>query len=165
MSRVVLVGLPGVGKTSVAQSLAQRWGCTWVDTDDLISTKVGIPVAEYLRHVGEAVFRVEELSALRTALAQYDVVATGGGAVATADARELLAENPTVWLDCDDQHILVRLDGGDRPLLNGDPATSLARLRTTRTPWYLEVSRARIDTSGTLEEVGERVQEALAEVE
>ena len=125
---------------------------------------VGEPVADFLRRVGEAAFRAAELTALRMALAQFNVVATGGGAVTTAEAREVLGANLTIWLDCDDELILSRLDGGDRPLLEGDPAAALSRLRAVRTPWYSAVARTKIDASGPLEEVGERVLLALAEV-
>ena len=45
MARLVLVGLPGVGKTTVAHALAERWGCDALDTDDLVSTTVAMPSA------------------------------------------------------------------------------------------------------------------------
>lgn len=145
--------------------LAQRWQSTWVDTDDLLALTVREPVADHLRRVSEPAFRSAEFSVLRTALAQYDVVATGGGVVATSEARQVLVASATVWLDCDDEIILARVEDGDRPLLGDDHAAALARLRATRTPWYAAVSRARVDASGTLEDVSSRVQEALAELE
>ena len=164
MSRLVLVGLPGVGKSSVAQMMAQRWGCEWVDTDDVLADQVGRPAADFLREAGEAVFRKEELLALQLSLAGDNVVATGGGVVTMPEARGPLSEAVTFWLDCDDHVILSRLDDGDRPLLGDDPEGALVRLRREREPWYQAVSRARVEASGTLDDVSDRIERALAEV-
>jgi shikimate kinase len=155
VGHLVLVGLPGVGKTTVARALAERWHAEALDTDDVLASAVGTPAAQYLRDEGEGNFRVRELEALRVALDEASdvVIATGGGIVSSADARAALSEAFTLWLDCDDDVILTRLGDGDRPLLAADPAGGLARLRSDREAWYREVSRARIDTSAPLDEV------------
>ena len=164
MSRLVLVGLPGVGKSGVAQVMAQRWGCEWVDTDDMIAHQVKHPVADFLREAGEPAFREEELTALQVSLSADNIVATGGGVVTTPEARHLLSGATTIWLDCADDVILSRLADGDRPLLQGDAKSALVRLRHEREQWYREVSRARIEASGTLDDVSDRIEQALAEV-
>lgn len=164
MARLVLVGLPGVGKTSVAQALAQRLDCGAIDTDDVIALAVGSTAAQYLRSEGEPAFRQRETEALVAALAADAVVSTGGGIVTTPRARELLGEQLTLWLDCDDETILPRLAEIDRPLLGDDPTGALARLRRERDHWYRDVSRARIDASGTLDEVVQLVINAVAGV-
>lgn len=151
-----------MGKSSVAQAMAELWGCSWVDTDDVIAETVGRPVAELLREDGEPAFRDLELAALIAALDTDAIVATGGGVVCAARARDLLKSAPTIWLDCDDQVILARLSDGDRPLLGQDPRGSLARLRDVRVGWYSEVSRARVEASGTLDDVTGRIVAALA---
>ncbi len=82
MARLVLVGLPGTGKTAVARAFAERWHCDAIDTDDIVAERVGTTAAAYLRDQGESSFRACELEALREALEQEDVVvATGGGIV------------------------------------------------------------------------------------
>lgn len=164
MSRLVLVGLPGVGKTSVARLLASAWDCPAVDTDDLVSRDAGCPAALYLRREGVEAFRIAEVAALVNALEGDNVVATGGGIVTTPAARELLIGTTTLWLDCDDEVIVGRLGNVDRPLIGEDASVSLATLRSEREGFYQEVSRARVEASGALRDVAQRVRETLAEV-
>lgn len=161
MSRLVLVGLPGVGKTSVAQRLGVEWQCRAVDTDDVLARAVGCPASEFLRREGVDAFRVAEMAALTEALDDDNVVATGGGVVTIASARELLATQVTLWLDCDDDVIVGRLGNVDRPLIGEQVETSLLALRREREAWYQEVSRARIDATGTVGDVTQRVRDAL----
>ncbi len=163
MGRLVLVGLPGTGKTTVARSLGALWGWDTLDTDDLVALDVGVAAPEYLRAQGEDSFRERELRVLEATIAQDRdvVIATGGGIVCTPAARVVLADECTLWLDCDDDVILTRLGDVERPLLGDRPAESLATLRRERTPWYRDVARARVDTSGTLEEVVTNVAAAM----
>jgi len=155
VGHLVLVGLPGVGKTTVARALAGRQHAAAVDTDDVLALEVGTSAAQYLRDEGESNFRARELEALRSALDQAGdtVIATGGGIVCTPEARAALSDELTLWLDCDDEVILERLGDTDRPLLAANPAEGLARLRSEREAWYREVSRVRIDTSAPLDHV------------
>jgi shikimate kinase len=162
MARLVLVGLPGAGKTTLAHALGQRWGCQVIDTDDAIALNVGMPAAHYLREQGEPAFRERELEALRDALASDAVVATGAGVVTTPEARDLIEAEFTLWLDCDDETLLERVGGGERPLLGDDHAAALMELRQRREAWYRSSSRARVDSSGSL---GDAVQQVLGAVE
>jgi shikimate kinase len=164
VARLVLVGLPGAGKTTLAGVLGKRWGCEAIDTDEVIATYVGEPAAAYLRVHGEEAFRQRELEALRTSLQSDAVIATGAGVVTTAPARTLIAKETAVWLDCDDATLIVRVGSGERPLLGEDHAGALSRLRREREPWYEGVARVRIDASGTPDEVARRVLEALGSV-
>jgi shikimate kinase len=157
VARLVLVGLPGAGKTTLAHALADAWGCPVVDTDDVLTTLVGVPAAQYLRERGEPAFRERELEALHAALLDDAVVSTGAGIVTTADARASLERENTLWLDSDDDTLLARVGGGDRPLLGDDHRVALAALREQRGAWYAAVSRSRVDTTGSLEDVIERV--------
>jgi shikimate kinase len=164
VARLVLVGLPGAGKSTVAGVLAQHWHCDAIDTDDVIADHVGGPAAAYLRANGEEAFRERELDALRIALQSDAVVATGAGVITTAPARALIAQERAVWLDCDDATLTVRVGSGERPLLGDDHASALVRLRRERAPWYESVASVRIDASGTPDEVASRVLEALGSV-
>ena len=160
MARLVLVGLPGVGKSSIAKLVASSWACAAIDTDEVLSEQVGCSAAQYLRREGVGAFRAAELLALRWALDSAAVVATGGGVVESLDARVLLAEELTLWLDADDDVLFERVGAVERPLLDGDPRYALARLREERVPWYQEVARTRVDATGDLEVVAENVRRA-----
>jgi len=137
---LVLVGLPGSGKTTVGRLVAERLGRPFVDTDDLIAAGVGMPAAEYLRARGEEAFRAVEGEAIRDAVADpAAVVAPGAGALADPLVRWRLWEHGrAVWLRAPDRTLLARLaaDGTPRPLLEGAPAERLAELAERRAPFY-----------------------------
>jgi shikimate kinase len=164
VARLVLVGLPGVGKTTVAQALAQRWQCDAVDTDDVLATAVAMPAAQYLREFGELHFRERELEALQSAVEKDAIIATGAGIVTSERARELIAREFAVWLDVDDDTLLDRVALGERPLLGDDHAEGLTRLRREREGWYRESARVRVDAAGSLDVVLERIVDATREV-
>lgn len=164
MARLVLVGLPGVGKSRVGALVAEARGCAFIDTDEMIAMATGMEPGAYLREHGEAAFRKEEAAVLAAALDSDAVVATGGGIVTMAETREQLRRHMTIWLDCDDAIAVERLSGGDRPLLGDDERAGLSRLRAERSKWYEEVARARVDASGDAEEVARRVAALLAEM-
>ncbi|MFY9783513.1 MAG: shikimate kinase [Acidimicrobiales bacterium] len=164
MARLVLVGLPGAGKSTLARALGEQWHCGVIDTDDALAVAVGVPAAQYLRERGESAFREEELEVLRIALRSDGVVATGAGVVATPEARELLEGELTLWLDSDDDTLLARVGDGERPLLGDNHAQALIDLRQKREGWYRSTSRARVDSSGSLEEVLLRVIEQVERV-
>jgi shikimate kinase len=153
VARLVLVGLPGVGKTTLARALGDHWHCSVLDTDEVLALNVGAPAAQYLRERGEAEFRERELEALREVLEGDAVVATGAGIVTTPAARALIEGEFALWLDSDDETLLRRVGEGERPLLGEDHATALRELRLRREPWYRSTARARVDSSGSLDEV------------
>lgn len=153
MDRIVLVGLPGTGKTTAGRALARALGEDFVDTDDVFGELEGEPVPDFLRRHGETLFREHEFRALETALARATVVATGGGVVTTPQAREVLRREFTIWLTCPDDELILRVGDGDRPLLGERPRDRLAELRSEREGWYREVSKARVDADRAVEDV------------
>jgi len=164
MARLMLIGLPGVGKSTLARALADRWGCEALDTDDLIAGLVAMPAPEYLATFGEMHFREREFDALCSAIDSSAVVATGAGIVTREAARELITGANAIWLDVDDATLLERVASGERPLLGSDHAESLGRLRAERESWYRACARTRIDASGSIDDVLERVLDVAENV-
>jgi shikimate kinase / 3-dehydroquinate synthase len=165
VDRVALVGLPGSGKSVVARALARRLGWRLADTDSLVESEAGRSVTQVFATEGEEGFRRRELEALRAALtgAGPVVVACGGGLPTRPAARELLWRSTVVvWLDADDDELLRRLAGAaDRPLLRDDPRRRLAELRAARAHLYAAAPLHVDSGGGDVEDVCERVADAI----
>jgi shikimate kinase len=129
---VVLVGLMGVGKSTVGRRLARRLALPFVDSDSEIEETVGLPWGELFERYGEADYRDGERRLVaRLVDEQVRVIATGGGVFVDPRTRELLNERTiTVWLDAPVDVLAERTGRRDtRPLLkNGDRKETLERL-------------------------------------
>lgn len=162
---MVLVGVPGSGKTTVGTLLAERLALPFRDTDHDIEVSQGKPVPDIFVDSGEEFFRALEREAVATALVEHDgILALGGGAVLDAGTRELLLEQPTVWLQVGASSGAHRV-GLDvpRPVLLGNVRGRLMTLLAERGPLYAEVARLSVDTDGrTPEEVADLVVAGLA---
>lgn len=150
--RVVLVGLPGAGKSSVGAALADRLGVAFADSDELIAQQTGRSVSEIFQHQGEPAFRQLEADMIAAALDGFDgVLALGGGAVTTEAVRQdLLASGVlVVCLSARQDELRARMSGsGQRPLLAGDAAARLAELAQARAGLYARVASITVDTGG-----------------
>ena len=139
---VVLVGLMGVGKSTVGRRLAVRLGVPFVDSDEEIEDAAGYSAAEIFERFGERDFRDGERRLVaRLVEGEIRVIATGGGAFVDANTRRLLNERAiTVWLDAPVDILAERTARRDtRPLLrNSDPKAVLQKLAEERRPSYAE---------------------------
>lgn len=137
---IVLVGLMGVGKTTVGRRLATRMGLPFVDADAEIEAAAGMTISEIFARYGEAYFRDGERRVIARLIdGTPKVVATGGGAFINPDTRALILENAVaVWLDADPEILAERVGRRDtRPLLRGgDPRATLIELARVRNPLY-----------------------------
>ncbi|MDH3682308.1 MAG: shikimate kinase, partial [Acidimicrobiia bacterium] len=149
---LVLIGLPGVGKSSVGSELASRLDRPFIDLDSTIEARTGRAITEIFDREGETRFRQFEHEALITALDGPDapIVAAGGGIVVSEDNRRALADRSTVvWLDVPIPALLSRLTGDDsRPLLAGDTAERLRRLHRERLGLYTTTADAIVPDDG-----------------
>ena len=148
---VVLVGMMGVGKSTVGRLLADEWSCPFDDTDAVIEAESGRSVAQLFETLGEGGFRSLESEVLARLLGESGrrVVSCGGGAVTVAENRELLARRATVvWLTASIDVLARRVgDGATRPLLADDPAGTLRALTEARAPDYAQVADHVVDTT------------------
>jgi shikimate kinase len=174
---VVLVGMMGTGKSTVAGLLGGMLGLGAVDTDQLVEGRAGRTVAEIFEEVGEAGFRVAEARAISEVgeMAGPLVVSVGGGAVlAPTNRAAMRALGTVVWLRARPATLAARLRAGrDRPLLSTSPgnpsgATTahdiLVRLGTERRPLYEEVADIVVDVDDlSAPEVARHVADALIE--
>ena len=139
---IVLVGLMGVGKSTVGRRLARRLGLPFIDSDAAIEDAAGYPAAEIFERFGEKDFRDGERRLVaRLVDGRVCVIATGGGVFVDAGIRQLLNERTiTVWLDAPVEVLANRTARRDtRPLLrNGDPKGTLERLAQERRHAYEE---------------------------
>lgn len=162
---VVLVGMMGVGKTSVGRHLAQKLGLPFIDADSEIEAAAQASISEIFERDGEAVFRSGERRVIARLLeGPLCVLATGGGAFMTEETRAKIRERAiSVWLRAD-LDLLTRRVGRrrDRPLLNhGNPRETLAQLLALRSPVYAEADIVVESGDETPDQVAETVIAAL----
>ena len=164
--RVILVGPPGAGKSTVGAILAHRLGLELRDTDRDIEATVGKAIGDIFVDEGESAFRALERAAVADALRSHSgVLSLGGGAVTQDETRGLLAGHTVVFLDVGlaDAASRVGLSGAGRPLLLGNVRGQLKSLLDARRPLYEAVATYVVRTDGrTPDEVADAVDAALS---
>src|SRR5579864_5374410 len=140
---IVLVGMMGVGKSSIGRRLAARLGVPFVDADTEIEKAAGMSIADIFARHGEADFRSGEARVIARLLdGGPQVLATGGGAVMNADTRAAIkAKGVSIWLSAEFEVLMRRINKrkNDRPLLQtADPAATLRELLVAREPIYAQ---------------------------
>ena len=158
--RVVLVGPPGAGKTTVGTLAAERLGVAFRDTDADVEATAGKSIADIFFEDGEAAFRDLERRAVETALHDHaGVLSLGGGAVLDEGTRTTLKPHRVVFLAVGLADATRRVGmSAARPVLALNPRAQLQQLLTERLPLYREVASSQIDTDGkTAEQVLEEL--------
>jgi len=169
---IVLVGCRGSGKSTVGSKLAARLKMRFVDTDDLIEDRQGIPIADIVKSHGWDYFRKLEKGIIEEISIGNDlVIAPGGGAVLDADNVKALRRNGfIIWLKADHETLLKRMDQDPgtktrRPTLTGKGTLEeMEETISQREPFYDQASEIQIDTSMlAVDEVVESVFAVLKE--
>ena len=145
---LILVGLSGSGKSTVARALAHKLALPVLDTDRMIEEREGRLIAEIFAQDGEDHFRAIESEIVCLACTQRAVIATGGGAVLRPENRQAMRLlNLVIWLDSPVPVLARRLAQHqyteDRPLLRGDVEARLQGLLAARRTLYEEVAHVR----------------------
>ena len=150
MIRLVLIGLPGAGKTTVGRQLARRLQVPFLDFDQVIEERIGCSIREFFEREGEQAFRdLEEAVIDELTQGGPCVLSTGGGAVLRPANRQRLRERGRVFYLCSTPDALMRRLRHDRtrPLLQvADPAQRLRELYAARDPLYRETAHYVIET-------------------
>jgi shikimate kinase len=127
MSTIVLVGVPGAGKTTVGKLLAKNLGIDFFDSDQVIESRAGKSVSDIFNNV---------------------VLALGGGSLGNDETRAKVKDATTVWLVAGLAQAVDRVGmNRNRPLLLGNVRGQLADLMAAREPFYKEVAAIAVDTS------------------
>ena len=153
---VVLVGMMGVGKSSVGRKLAGLLHMPFVDADEEIERAAQMSISEIFATYGEPYFRDGERRVIARLLdgplaERRKIIATGGGAFVNAETRALiLRDGIAVWLDSDVDTLVERVGRKDtRPLLRGgNPREIIARLKAEREGAYAQAPIHVMSTSG-----------------
>jgi len=163
---IVLVGMMGVGKSTIGRKLAQLLDLPFRDADDEIEKAAQLSVAEIFERFGEPHFRDGERRVIARLLdGGPGVIATGGGAFVQPDTRALIHQKGiAIWLDSDLATLVERVGRKNtRPLLRGGDAKEiLARLKAEREPAYSEAPIKVMSDAGPHGEAVNRILKAIA---
>lgn len=166
---LVLVGMMGVGKTTIGRKLATMLHLPFVDADEEIERAAHMPIPEIFATYGEPYFRDGERRVIARLIGDgrpndRKVLSTGGGAFVDASTRALLLEKAiAIWLDSDIATLLERVGRkGNRPLLKtGDPKEILTNLRAERQPFYAQAPIHVISTAQPHHVTASRILRAI----
>jgi shikimate kinase len=139
---VVLIGLMGSGKSTVAAVISKKTGCGFIDSDIEIMQRTGISISDFFQKFGEEKFREKELEVFKEILGNKNsVIAAGGGAFCFEDTREEIKYRAkSFYLKVPPEILAERLQNDDsRPLLKGvDKLQKLKELLAKREEYYLQ---------------------------
>ena len=148
IENIVLIGMPGCGKSTLGRLLAEKTGKTFVDMDALIEEKAGMTIPEIFAEYGESHFRdIEASVAAETGRERGQVIATGGGIVLRPENMKALSQNGRVVFL---QRPLENLATAGRPL--SKDLTALKNMYEIRLPLYNKYSQLTVSVTGQIKE-------------
>lgn len=156
MQNIVIIGMPGSGKTAVSTMLAERLGRKIFDTDTIVSEKAGMTIPEIFAAQSEAGFRKLETEATaEVGKLSGNIISTGGGVVTVADNYELLHQNGViVWIERDTN----KLARDGRPI---SLSSDLNELYAARLPLYEHFADIKADNNGDINDTVNAIMEMI----
>lgn len=156
MQNIVIIGMPGSGKTAVSTMLAERLGRKIFDTDTIVSEKAGMTIPEIFAAQGEVGFRKLETEATaEVGKLSGNIISTGGGVVTVADNYELLHQNGViVWIERDTN----KLARDGRPI---SLSSDLNELYAARLPLYERFADIKADNNGDINDTVNAIMEMI----
>ncbi|NBY82640.1 MAG: shikimate kinase [Actinobacteria bacterium] len=150
VNKIVLIGPPGAGKTSIGKALSKELNMAFADSDSEIERSVNKKISDIFVDEGEEVFRKIEVDVVSKLLSQFDgVIALGGGAPINPEIQELLssAQYPVVFIDVSISQAAIRIGfNKDRPLLLINPRQQWLHLMSERRPIYEKLASVTVSS-------------------
>ena len=157
---LVLIGMPGCGKSSLGEAVARAMGRPFVDCDAEIAARAGMPIPEIFARFGEARFRAMETEVLRDACRESGrVIATGGGSILRAENVRAMRQNGRV---CFIRRAIEALPRDGRPLSSAS-TDAVRKLWAERRERYIAAGDFAVDNNSTLSDAAARIQEGFYE--
>ena len=156
MQNIVIIGMPGSGKTTVSTMLAERLGRKILDTDTIVAEKAGMSIPEIFAAQGEAGFRkLETETTAEVGKLSGNIISTGGGVITVAENYELLHQNGViVWIERDTN----KLARDGRPI---SLSSNLNELYAARLPLYERFADIKADNNGDINETVNAIMEMI----
>jgi shikimate kinase len=166
MIRIVLIGAPGSGKSTVGAALSRKLALDFVDTDQLIEVREGKTITDIFVVDGEPYFRAVELETLKQVLKMNNVVVSlGGGAPISEQAQQELrsSDSMVIFLDVSLATAAPRVGfNRDRPLLLGNPRAQWQALSDKRRPIYEALADVSIKVDDmSVDEIASAIEKSL----
>jgi shikimate kinase len=151
--KIVLIGPPGAGKTSIGKALSKELELAFIDSDAEIERISGKTISEIFVDQGEAVFRKTEVETVTRILAEFEgVVALGGGAPINPEIQKVLlnSEYPVIFIDVSISQAANRIGfNKDRPLLMINPRQQWLHLMSERRPIYEKLATITVSSDNS----------------
>lgn len=162
--RVVLIGAPGAGKSTVGALLANHLECDFVDSDEVIVAEEKMSIADIFVEKSESYFRsVEKSIVLRLLTDATGVLALGGGSVMDEGVQQALQGLEVVWLEITLAEAVQRVGlNQSRPLLLGNVRSNMKNLLATRNAIYEKLATIKVDATNSPEAIVRIIAEKIA---
>ena len=166
LKKIVLIGPPGAGKSSIGKALAKELSLNFIDSDSEIEKISHKKISEIFIEDGEPAFRLLEVEVVRKVLADFDgVISLGGGAPINKEIQEVLedANYPVVFIDVSIAQAATRIGfNKDRPLLLVNPRQQWISLMNDRRPIYEKLASQTISSDNQKpHEVAKQISDKL----